>query len=386
MEKIRQMLKKNTMLAVLLFVYLFFIVTTGGSILRPLNFSSLIIQSGYVYILGIGMMILMLCGGNIDLSCGSFVCLLGALGGIMMNVWGWSVGMSLGLLLLLSLIYGGLLGFLIAYVRIPPWIASLTGYLAFRGLGTSLLTAHSPTGSIAPLPENFLQLFSGKLFQTRLRVFNWPCMAVGIVAAFLIAVVIFRRRAMEVREGGGTESLGSAVARCLCIDAAVLLVAAKMANAGGVPVVLIWVAAAALIYSYVTEKTVVGRQVYAVGGNEGAAQLSGIHTKRVVMMAYVNMALLTALAAFMTAARFQASNPMAGNHFEMDAVSACVVGGVSVRGGAGNVKGVLIGATLIGVINLGMSLMGIDVDFQSVIRGLVLLGAVLFDVLRGRAQ
>ena len=188
-----EVLKDNTMIIVLVVVYLFFMWQTKGSMFLPMNFNALITQNAYVYILACGMLMCMLTGGNIDLSCGSFVCLLGAIGAYFMVVRGLSVGLSIALMLLIGIFYGCVLGYLVAYINIPPWIATLAGYLAFRGLGTAVLTANSKTGSISvKTMDSFLKVFSGKLFSTKLNVLNKPCMMVGLAAAVIIVLRHYR--------------------------------------------------------------------------------------------------------------------------------------------------------------------------------------------------
>ena len=378
---IKAVLKKNTMIIVLVLVYLFFMITTKGSIFFPLNFNALITQNAYVYILACGMLMCMLTGGNIDLSCGSVVCLLGAIAGYFMVIRGMNIGLSAFLTLAIGVGYGCVLGYLIAYVNIPPWIATLAGYLAFRGLGTAILSGNSSTGSIAPFPESFLSIFSGKLFPTKLNNMNMPCMIAGIVAACLVILLNVRSRAVKVKKGYEAESMQAVLIRCVLLSAVILLFAYKLSMAGGIPTVLVWVVAIVLIYSFVTDKTTIGRHFYVVGGNREAARLSGVNTRRIMFLAYLNMAVLTVITTWAVVARFQAANSTAGTNYEMDAISACVVGGVSAYGGAGSVFGMVVGATLVGVINLGMSLMGIDANYQKVVKGVVLLGAVAFDIL-----
>ena len=378
---IKAVLKKNTMIIVLVLVYLFFMITTKGSIFFPLNFNALITQNAYVYILACGMLMCMLTGGNIDLSCGSVVCLLGAIAGYFMVIRGMNIGLSVFLTLAIGVGYGCVLGYLIAYVNIPPWIATLAGYLAFRGLGTAILSGNSSTGSIAPFPDSFLSIFSGKLFPTKLNNMNMPCMIAGIVAACLVILLNVRSRAVKVKKGYEAESMQAVLIRCVLLSAVILLFAYKLSMAGGIPTVLVWVVAIVLIYSFVTDKTTIGRHFYVVGGNREAARLSGVNTRRIMFLAYLNMAVLTVITTWAVVARFQAANSTAGTNYEMDAISACVVGGVSAYGGAGSVFGMVVGATLVGVINLGMSLMGIDANYQKVVKGVVLLGAVAFDIL-----
>ena len=379
-------LKKNAMLVVLILVYAFFMIRTGGGIFKPSTFRALFNENAYVYILGCGMLMCMLTGGNIDLSVGSFVCLLGAIGGVLMVINKMNSGLAVAIMLLVSVVYGCGLGYLVAYVNIPPWIATLAGYLAFRGLGTSILSNNSSTGSIAPFPDGFMKVFSGKVFQTKMSVFNVPCMTAGIVAAAIVVIAIFWTRSTRLRKGYAADSLVSAATKSVLSAAVILLFMYKLANAGGIPTVLIWVVVVVLIYSFITSKTTVGRHFYVVGGNMAAARLSGVNTRRIMFIAYLNMAVLTAISAMTVMARFTAANSTAGTNFEMDAISACVVGGVSASGGAGTVMGMVIGATLIGVINLGMSLMGIDANFQKVVKGVVLLGAVAFDILSKKRE
>ena len=380
------MLKKNAMLIILVLVFVFFIVMTKGRMFKPTSFASLINQNAYVYILGCGMLMCMLTGGNIDLSCGAFVCLLGAIGGTMMVIWGWSTGLSLIAMLVIGIVYGCGLGALIAYVHVPPWIATLAGYLAFRGLGTSILSV-SVTNSIS-FKDNpdFLAIFSGTLFKTPEGEMNWPCMIVGLVAAALVVLVIFKNRMTRLRKGYEVDEFGMDVAKSVLGAAVILLVMYKLSLAGGIPTVLVWVAAVILAYAFITSKTTIGRHFYVVGGNIEAARLSGVNTKRIMFLAYLNMAILTAISAMTVISRYTAANADAGKNFEMDAISACVVGGVSASGGAGSVLGMVIGATLIGVINLGMFQINLDANYQRVVKGFVLLAAVVFDILSKKKQ
>ena len=374
-------LRKNTMLIVLVLVFIFFTVMTKGQMFTANQFNSLITQNAYVFILATGMLMCMLTGGNIDLSCGSFVCFVGVIGGILMVLKGLPVPVVILATLLVGIIYGCVLGYLIAYVNIPPWIATLAGYLAFRGWSVALLTSNSKTGSIAPFPKSFLAVFSGKILESAPNVFNVPCFVVGVIASIVVVILQLNSRAQKVKKGYDVESMVSLIVKIVLTVAAIMLFAYKLSYAGGIPTVLVWVAVIVLIYSFITSKTTIGRYFYTIGGNAEATRLSGIDTKRIMFMAYLNMAILTTVTAWVVMAKFQAANSTAGTNFEMDAISACVVGGVSAYGGSGSVFGMIIGATLIGVINLGMSLMGVDANWQKVVKGVVLLGAVVFDIL-----
>lgn len=380
------LLKQNAMLIILVMVYIFFTIMTQGRMFRPTSFASLINQNAYVYILGCGMLMCMLTGGNIDLSCGAFVCLLGALGGMMMVIWGWGTGISLIAMLAIGIAYGCGLGALIAYVRVPPWIATLAGYLAFRGLGTSILSV-SITNSIS-FKDNpdFLAIFSGTLFKTPEGEMNWICMIVGIVAAALVVLMIFKTRMTRLKKGYEVDEFKMDIAKAVLGAFVILLVMYKLSLSGGIPTVLLWVAGVVLIYAFITSKTTIGRHFYVVGGNIEAARLSGVNTKRIMFIAYLNMAILTSISAMTVISRYTAANADAGKNFEMDAISACVVGGVSASGGAGSILGMVIGATLIGIINLGMFQINLDANYQRVVKGFVLLAAVVFDILSKKKQ
>lgn len=381
-KSITNILKKNAMLIALVLIFAFFTLMTGGQMFQAMNFNALITQNAYVFVLATGMLMCMLTGGNIDLSCGSFVCFLGSIGGILMQVKHLNPGVSILVMLLVGVVYGSILGFLIAYVNIPPWIATLAGYLAFRGWGTALLSANSTTGSISlAAQKGYLSIFSGKIFATKVGQLNMVCLIVGIVACVAVVVISFMGRANKVKKGYEAESMTMLLVKSVLACAAIMLFAYKLALAGGIPTVLIWVAVIVLIYNFITSSTTVGRYFYTIGGNAEATRLSGVDTRKIMFTAYLNMAVLTAITSFIVTARFQAANSQAGNYYEMDAIAACVVGGVSAYGGSGNIFGMVVGATLIGVINLGMSLMGVNADWQRIVKGVVLLAAVVFDIL-----
>ena len=377
-------LRKNTMLIVLVLVFLFFTIMTNGQMFEALNFNALITQNAYVYILATGMLMCMLTGGNIDLACGSFVCFIGAMGGIFMVVKGMNPFVAVVLMMGIGVIYGCILGFLIAYLNVPPWIATLAGFLAFRGLGTALLSANSSTGSISPFPSGFFAAFSGKIFSSPIGQINVVCITVGIIASIIVVVLNIMTRANKLKKGYEADSMTAVIVKSVLSVAVIMLFAYKLAKAGGIPTVLVWVAAIVLVYSFITSKTTLGRYFYTIGGNAEATRLSGVDTRKIMFTAYLNMAVLTVISSYIVIARFQAAPSTAGTNYEMDAISACVVGGVSAYGGSGSVFGMVVGATLIGVINLGMSLMGIDANWQKVVKGIVLLAAVVFEILNNK--
>ena len=381
MKKTLEILRKHTMKIVLVLIVIFFSVMTKGQMFAASSFQALIAQNAYVFVLATGMLMCMLTGGNIDLSVGSFVCFIGAIGGIMMVRGGMSVPLAMLLMIGAGVIYGIVEGFLIAYLNIPPWIATLAGYLAFRGWGTALLNG----ATIAPMPEGFSKMFNGSvpdLFGG--AGLNITCILVGVIACVLFVLLQLKGRNDKVKKGYEAERMTSVIVRCVLVSAVILLFAFKLAQAGGIPNNLVWVAVIVLIYNFITSKTTIGRYFYTIGGNVEATRLSGIDTKRIFFLAYLNMAVLTVISAWMTMARLSAATPTAGTNYEMDAISACVVGGVSAYGGSGTVFGMVVGATLIGVINLGMSLMGIDANWQKVVKGVVLLAAVVFEIMNNK--
>ncbi|MCR5503333.1 MAG: sugar ABC transporter permease [Lachnospiraceae bacterium] len=386
MNKYLDILKKNAMLIVLVLVYILFALLTRGSMFSPLNFNALITQNAYVFILATGMLMCMLTGGNIDLSCGSFVCLLGAVGGIFMVVKEFGVGTSLLIMMLVGIVYGCLLGFLVAYVNVPPWIATLAGFLAFRGLGTMILTKNSSTGSISPFPQSYIKIFAGTLFETPVGTINILCIIVGVVASALVILINVMGRANKLKKGYEADSSMTVIVKSALSVAVIMLFAYKLSLAGGIPTVLVWVVAIVLIYNFITSKTTLGRYFYTIGGNREATRLSGVDTKKIMFFAYLNMAVITVITSYVVIAKFQSANAQIGTNYEMDAIAACVVGGVSAYGGAGSIFGMVVGATLIGVINLGMQLRSdiFDADWVKIVKGLVLLGAVVFDILAAK--
>ena len=378
---IANVLKKNVMTIALFVIYVFFTIMTGGNMFTPSNVTAVIDQNAYVFILGAGMLICMLTGGNIDLSVGSFVCFMGAIAGVFSVIK--HVGTPLALLIVIGagLVYGAVLGFLIAYLRIPPWIATLAGYLAFRGLGTQILITVSDTSAISNFPESFNKIFSGRIFATPWGQLNIPCIIFGVIGAAVVVFLNFSSRAKKVKKGYSVDPFWFTVVSSILEVAVIGVLAVQLALDGGIPVVLLWILAVLIIYGIITEKTTIGRHFMTVGGNAETSRLSGINNKLVMFCAYLNMSILTVLAALIVTTRFGAANSYAGQNFEMDAIAACIVGGVSAYGGAGTVMGMVIGAAMIGVINQGMSLMSIDQDWIKIVKGLVLLAAVVFDIL-----
>lgn len=377
MDKVKAFAKKNTMFIALLIVALFFQVKTGGTLLAPRNMTNLVAQNGYVVILAVGMLMCILTGGNIDLSVGSIVALVGALAGTLIVTKGMNIYLSILICLSVGILIGIWQGFWIAYIRIPAFIVTLSGMLLWRGIALIILGGLT----ISPFPDNYLNLFNSYIPDPFGRELNMMCMLIGIAVCVIFTATQLVNRGNKIKKGYITESLGVLAVKVVLICTVILFAAYKLANHKGVPAILILLAIVVSIYSYYTSKTVNGRYLYAVGGNEKAAKLSGIDTNKVLFKAYVNMAFLSAVAALVCVARFNSAAPTAGTSYEMDAIAACFIGGASAYGGTGTVGGAVIGAIFMGVLNNGMSIMGIDANMQKAVKGLVLLAAVAFDVI-----
>lgn len=381
--KISAGIKKYTMIIALILVTLFFTWKTGGKILLPQNVSNLIAQNAYVFVLATGMLLCILTGGNIDLSVGSVVCFVGAIGATLMETKGVNVWVSILVMVLVGTAIGAWQGFWIAFVHVPPFITTLSGMLVFRGLSNVVLQGMT----VSITNEFFVKLFGGGAdcyipdFIGGGEGLNLTCMVIGILACAIYVITILKGRMARAKKGYEMEALAPAMAKMILICLVILAFTYKLAQYKGIPTALIWVMIVVVIYGYITSMTTTGRYFYAVGGNEKATKLSGINTEKVYFIAYTNMGFLSALAGMLTIARMTSAQPTYGQNYEMDAIGSCFIGGASAYGGTGTVPGVIVGAVLMGVINLGMSIMGVDANYQKVVKGLVLLAAVIFDVI-----
>ncbi|MGE5613210.1 MAG: multiple monosaccharide ABC transporter permease [Bacillota bacterium] len=381
MEKIRDVLRHNmrqyAMLVALLLIALAFQVLTGGILLKPINVSRLILQNSYILVLAVGMVLCILTGGNIDLSVGSIVAMVSASSALFSVTMGLPVTLSIFLGLLLGLLAGMWQGFWIAYVRIPPFITTLAGMLIFRGINNIILN-----GQTILLPQLYITIASDiipDIFGSDYTI-HTTTVIVGAVCSAAYAIMELITRAGKVRMGFDVSPKTMFLAKLLAIVVVINLFAYWLALANGLPYVVILLIALIVIYSFITNKTVAGRHIYALGGNQKAAELSGIKTKKVLFWVYTNMGFLSAIAGIIFAGRLNSSTPTAGDGFELDAIAACFIGGASATGGVGTIIGAIIGGFIMGIMNNGMSIMGVSTFWQSVIKGLVLLVAVAFDV------
>ncbi|MDD4081629.1 MAG: sugar ABC transporter permease [Eubacteriales bacterium] len=376
-------LKQFVMLIALVVIIVFFQALTKGTLLRPMNVFNLINQNAYIVVLAVGMLMCILSGGNVDLSAGSVVAFVGACAGTFMITWKWDPYLSVLLCLGIGILIGAWQGFWIAYVKLPAFIVTLAGQLVFRGLTLIVLKGLT----LSPFPSSFMALSTGSIGNFLGSIFpgvglrNITSLIIGIALAIGVFVMQLNKRSNRKKKGYAYESLGTTLLRSAVISAAIIYFFFLLANYTGAPVVLITMGIVLIVYSYITSKTVMGRHLYAVGGNQKAARLSGVKTDKIIFLAYVNMSFLAAVAGLIFSARLNSSSPQAGTGFELDAIASCFIGGASAYGGIGTVGGTLIGALIMGVLNNGMSIMGISIDVQQVVKGLVLLAAVAFDVI-----
>ncbi|MFC0200242.1 multiple monosaccharide ABC transporter permease [Paracoccus rhizosphaerae] len=375
-DYITKHIREYGLLFALIAIMAFFQVVTGGVLLRPVNITNLFLQNSYIIIMALGML-LVIVAGHIDLSVGSVMGFIGALAAVMIVSWGMPVWLAMGACLLAGIAIGAVQGYFVAYWKIPSFIVTLAGMLVFRGLSLWLLAGQS----IGPFPNSFQALSTG--FIPDLFGIGRPnglALAVGAVAVLLIVWQGMRTRARNARYGIEDEPFGLFVLRNAIVAAALLFVTWKLAWFRGLPNVLLSMVILTVVYVFLTERTTIGRRVYAVGGNAKAAKLSGIRTERLTFLVFVNMGLLAALAGLIFAARLNTATPKAGFAVELDVIAAVFIGGASMSGGVGKIVGAVVGAFIMGVMNNGMSIMGIGIDYQQVIKGLVLLAAVVFDV------
>jgi putative multiple sugar transport system permease protein len=373
-------LGKNGIFLALIAVVVLFSITTNGILLRPQNISNLIVQNGYILILAIGM-VMIIVAGHIDLSVGSIAAFIGAVSGVFAVQMGLPWWLSIILSLLIGALVGAWQGFWVAYVGIPAFIVTLAGMLIFRGLALVVLG----NANIGSFPQEYRALGNGFLTDLLGAYQVDPfTMSVGVIAVAAIVVQQIRTRRGRQKYAQDVEPLAWFVAKLVLVTAGILLFAYALASFKGIPVTLIVLAVLVLIYGVVTNRSVFGRHIYAIGGNRHAAELSGIKTRQVDFFLFVNMGVLAALAGLVFTARLNLAGPKAGDGFELEAISAAFIGGAAVQGGVGTVGGAIIGGLIIGVLNNGMSIMGIGIEWQQAVKGLVLLLAVAFDVFNKR--
>ena len=376
LDYLKHNFREYGMLITLVAIMAFFQYMTEGTLMQPLNLTNLVLQNSYIVIMALGMLMVIV-AGHIDLSVGSVCGFIGALAAVLMVQYNWHFVPASLLCLGCGAVIGALQGWFVAFFRIPSFIVTLAGMLVFKGLALALLQGQS----VGPFPDSFQMLSSGfmpdLLSGEGLRMTS---LLLGVVLAAVLAAAGIRARAKQLKHGIQAEPAAIFFVKTAAFSALLIYFSYLMASYRGLPNVLIVMAVLIFLFHFITSHTTIGRRVYALGGNEKAAKLSGIKTERLAFYTFVNMGVLSALAGLVFAARLNTATPKAGLGFELDVIAACFIGGASASGGVGKVMGAVIGAFVMGVMNNGMSILGIGIDYQQVIKGVVLLAAVFVDV------
>ncbi|ACV08168.1 multiple monosaccharide ABC transporter permease [Jonesia denitrificans] len=361
-------------------IIVLFTIMTDGVLLNPNNLTNLVLQYSYILILAIGM-VMVIIAGHIDLSVGSVVALAGAVAAVLIQQQGWSWWSAIIAALVVGIIVGVWQGFWVAFVGIPAFIVTLAGMLLFRGLTLLILD----NISISIYDEGYKQVaggfLNGLIGGQGFDAFTLLVFAIGVVG---FAAMQWRARAARVAYQQDVEGMPAFIGKIVAVAVLVMAFAWQLATARGLPIVLILLALLIMIYTLITKRTVFGRHIYAIGGNLAAAQLSGVKVKWVNFMIFVNMGFLSALAGVVFSSRSSSAQPAAGTMFELDAIAACFIGGAAVTGGIGTVIGAMVGGLIMAVMSNGMSILGVDQSVQQVVKGLILLLAVAFDVYNKR--
>jgi putative multiple sugar transport system permease protein len=381
----RSSLRDYGLLGSLLLIMAFFEFMTGGVLLAPVNITNLVLQNSYIVVMALGMLLIIV-GGNIDLSVGSIVGFVGAIAATMMVDYHMPWGLVVVISLLLGAAIGAAQGYFVAFANIPSFIVTLGGMLIFRGLTGNILLGQF----VGPFPQDFQSISSGFIPDFLTGVFGggwifapnfrWMSMLIGVAGAALLIFTSARRWRREKAHTMETEPFALFVGKNAIFAILIVGLTYLLASYRGLPNVLVIMGVLILLYTFVTTRMTIGRRIYALGGNRLAAQLSGIRTERLIFLTFVNMGVLAGLAGLIVAARLNSATPSAGNSFELDVIAACFIGGASASGGVGKVLGVVIGAFVMGVMNNGMSILGIGIYWQYVVKGIVLLSAVYVDV------
>lgn len=372
----RNNIREYGMLIALIVIMIFFYFMTDGILMKPINITNLVLQNSYVIIMALGMLLIIV-SGWIDLSVGSVAAFIGAIAGVMMVKWGWNWALVMTLCLLAGGLIGAWQGYWVAYVKIPAFIVTLAGMLIFRGLTLVMVRGEA----IGPFPVEFSRISAGFIPDFfKMEGFHLTTILIGVIVSILLIWADLRTRRNQTKYGFEVTPFYFFVAKQVLITAAVMGFCYLMASYKGIPNVLVIMFPLVAMYAFLTSSTVIGRRIYALGGNEKAARLSGVNTPRLLFLTFVNMGVLAALAGLIVAARLNSATPNAGEGFELDVIAACFIGGASASGGIGTVIGAVVGAFFVGVMNNGMSILGVGIDWQQAIKGFVLLLAVFFDV------
>lgn len=375
-DKAVDIFSRYSMVIILVALLIAFQLMTDGIFWRPLNITNLVLQNSHILVLSAGMLLVVLLG-HVDLSVGSVMAFVGAIAGMMMVNNGMSPWLTVPMCILIGALIGAWQGFWVAYVGIPAFIVTLAGLLMFRGLTQVVLGGQS----LAPFPTAFQKISTGYLPDLAGGDhLHFLSMIIGIVIAAVLILGQWRARERRKKNLFEVESMNTFLFKAIFTGIIVVGVTYIFAAYQGYPVILIILGIIVAVYGFLTNKTVAGRQIYATGGNKKAAELSGIKTKKITFWVFVNMGAMAALAGLILAARLNAATPQAGTSMELDAMAAVYFGGASTSGGIGTIMGAIVGGLVMGVLNNGMSIMGVGVDWQQAIKGLILLLAVVLDI------
>jgi len=369
--------RQYSMIIALILIVVLFQLLTEGTLLKPLNITNIILQNSYILVLAIGM-VLVIITGHIDLSVGSVAAFVGAISAILMVNMNMNPFLVVLICLLLGAVIGAWQGFWVAYVGIPAFIVTLAGMLLFRGLTLVVLKGQS----IAPFPISFRKISTGFLpnpFND--GGFHTMSMIVGFALSLVLIGIEWKNHQSQVKYQFDVLPLKLFYSKLIAIFLIVNGFTYILATYRGIPNILVILFVLIALYTFIMKKTIIGRHIYAVGGNLKASELSGVKTKQITFGVFVNMGVLAALSGLIFAARLNAATPKAGNLFELDAIAAAFIGGASAYGGVGTVVGAIVGGLVMGVMNNGMSILGLGIDWQQAIKGLVLLIAVAFDIM-----
>lgn len=378
-------LKQYGMAIALVVIFAIFGILSKGTNLSSMNINNLIMQNSYVVILAAGMLLCIITG-NVDLSVGSVVAFAGALCSILVLDYNMPILVAFLITLIAGLIVGMWQGFFIAHLGVPPFIVTLANMLIFRGLTMLILKGQTK----GPLPTGYTVVGAGFLPSIKLtfgqRQIDLLALLVGIIGTIVLVIIEFNGISVKKKNGFQVPATWQTIVKLVIAAIGINFITLNLSNYSGLPTVLVILLTIIILYSFITTRMVVGRQIYAVGGNEKAARLAGIKTKSVMFWVYANMGMLSALAGIVLSARNASATPKAGDGFELDAIASCYIGGASAYGGTGSLIGAVVGAMIMGILNNGMSIIGWSVDLQRIVKGLVLLGAVTMDLISKRKK
>ena len=366
---------KYSMVIILIGLLLAFQLMTDGIFWRPLNITNIVLQNSHILVLAAGMLLVVLLG-HVDLSVGSVMAFVGAISGILMVNWNISPWLAVPICIAIGAIIGAWQGYWVAYFGIPAFIVTLAGLLMFRGLTQVVLGGQS----LSPFPEIFQKISTGYLPDLVDGSVHLLTMILGVLIAAALVFGQWRTREKRKNNLFEVESMNTFMVKAVMTAVVMIGVTYIFASYQGYPVILVILGVIVAAYAFLTNKTVAGRQIYATGGNRKAAELSGIKTKKITFWVFVNMGAMAALAGLILAARLNAATPQAGTSMELDAMAAVYFGGASTSGGIGTIVGTIVGGLVMGVLNNGMSILGVGVDWQQAIKGLILLLAVVLDI------